>query len=104
MSDKASILHHATNAAVVQLPGRAFPGVVTQGDTLLSLLAALAEVRRTLHEGDMNAAKAWIQFVEDRLGPQLRVYLSCADSLEAKLPFDRRQAEAILEALEARSD
>lgn len=42
--DAAEILDHTTNAAVVQLPGRRFPGIVIQGDTLNTLVRAAATV------------------------------------------------------------
>jgi hypothetical protein len=59
------LLSNATNCAVVRVPGRRFPGVVVQGDTLRALAdlsaeliqrgagsadAELEEVARTLHE------------------------------------------------------
>ncbi|WP_430426199.1 DUF6959 family protein [Phenylobacterium sp.] len=37
------MLSEATNFAVVQLPGRAYPGVVFQGDSLASLIGDIAE-------------------------------------------------------------
>src|SRR5262245_50549089 len=36
-SDTANILSHVPNSGVVQMPGRRFPGIVIQGDTLSSL-------------------------------------------------------------------
>ena len=41
---EAKLLSDPTNGAVVHLPGRAFPGVVIQGDTLDTLIAELREV------------------------------------------------------------
>ena len=58
MSDFAEVLSEPTNYAVVQLPGRQFPGVVFQGDTLHSLAHSLNELRqlaRHLGNQDMNA-------------------------------------------------
>lgn len=42
--DDPKLLSEPTNYAVVQLPGRAFPGVVFQGDSLHSLIVELREV------------------------------------------------------------
>ncbi len=42
--DDPKLLSKPTNYAVVQLPGRAFPGVVFQGDSLNALIADLREV------------------------------------------------------------
>ena len=36
-SDTAHILSHIPNSGIVQLPGRRFPGIVMQGDTLSNL-------------------------------------------------------------------
>jgi hypothetical protein len=53
--DTAEILDHTTNAAVVQLPGRRFPGIVIQGDTLNSLVGAAATVSRLAdHHGSRD--------------------------------------------------
>lgn len=41
---EVKLLSDPTNGAVVHLPGRAFPGVVIQGDTLDTLIAELREV------------------------------------------------------------
>ncbi|MBP6014244.1 MAG: hypothetical protein KBA31_18595 [Alphaproteobacteria bacterium] len=43
--NSALLLSEPINFAVVQLPGRRFPGVVVQGDTLHSILAELKAVR-----------------------------------------------------------
>ncbi len=42
----ASILDSTTNNAVVQLPRRAFPGSVVQGDSLFILLHSAEEISR----------------------------------------------------------
>jgi hypothetical protein len=33
----AEILSHASNSGIVQMPGRKFPGIVIQGDSLSNL-------------------------------------------------------------------
>jgi hypothetical protein len=43
VTEGVRLLSPATNYAVVQLPGRAFPGVVFQGDSLDNLIAELEE-------------------------------------------------------------
>ena len=42
--DDVKLLSEPTNYAVVHLPGRAFPGVVFQGDSLDGIIADLEEV------------------------------------------------------------
>ena len=53
-SDTAQILSHSPNSGIVQLPGRKFPGVVIQGDTLSGMFDGarylLAEFKRARDE------------------------------------------------------
>ncbi len=44
MSESAELLSKPTNYAVVQLPGRKFPGVVIQGDSLHTLVKRLSDL------------------------------------------------------------
>jgi hypothetical protein len=46
MSESAELLSRAINYAVVQLPGRRFPGVVFQGDSLHALVTQIEELQR----------------------------------------------------------
>jgi uncharacterized protein DUF6959 len=46
MSEGAELLSRAINYAVVQLPGRRFPGVVIQGDSLRILVGRIEELQR----------------------------------------------------------
>jgi hypothetical protein len=48
--DTAQLLSPATNSAVVHLPGRRFPGVVVQGDTLNGLVRNLKDMSRLLNK------------------------------------------------------
>jgi hypothetical protein len=54
MPDTAEILSHIPNSAIVQLPGRRFPGIVMQGDTLSNVFdstrSLLAEFKRVQDE------------------------------------------------------
>lgn len=47
MTDFATLLSPATNFSVVQLPGRKFPGVVVQGDTLNSLVSSIQRIEQS---------------------------------------------------------
>ncbi|MFG1918108.1 DUF6959 family protein [Micromonospora sp. NPDC048898] len=55
--DQAQVLSRGTNFAVVQLSGRAFPGIHLQGDTFAALLVQLADAARLLRRdpGDRAA-------------------------------------------------
>ena len=53
-SNTAQILSHIPNSGIVQLPGRRFPGIVMQGDTLSNVFDSasflLAEFKRLRDE------------------------------------------------------
>ena len=53
-SETAQILSHIPNSGIVQLPGRRFPGIVIQGDTLSNMFDGarylLAEFKRARDE------------------------------------------------------
>ena len=47
-NESAVILGHVSNIGVVQTPGRRYPGVVVQGDSLHNMLGQAIEVAREL--------------------------------------------------------
>jgi len=49
-SELVEIFSDATNAAVMRHPGRRFPGILVQGDTLHNIVAELKSVLETLAE------------------------------------------------------
>src|SRR5688500_3212432 len=52
------LFSNETNAAVVRLPGRRYPGVVIQGDSLRILCDHATEVSELLRAGDIQEAQA----------------------------------------------
>ena len=54
MDDVAKLLSKPTNYAVVQLPGRSYPGTVIQGDSLQTLVLRLQEVRQMLDSNQIG--------------------------------------------------
>ncbi|MEU7769860.1 hypothetical protein AB0C44_00865 [Micromonospora taraxaci] len=54
--DQAQVLSRGTNFAVVQLSGRAFPGIHLQGDTFAALLVQLADAARLLRRDPADRA------------------------------------------------
>lgn len=60
------VFSEATNAAVVHMPGRRFPGVVLQGDTLDTMAQSASRLRNFLQVGvDANAADEAALLVEE---------------------------------------
>jgi hypothetical protein len=73
--EQACVLSRSGNWAVVQLPGRAFPGIYVQGDTFAVLQTQLAGAARALHErsGDVEALDQLDHAVEE-IGTMLGFY------------------------------
>lgn len=83
--DDIEILQSAVNAPVVRIRGRAFPGIIVQGDTLNSLYTRVcAIVKRDIREGreDTDA-----EFIRDTLEALLEVYETVLDAHGVDLPY-----------------
>ena len=79
----------ASNAAVVRAPGRRFPGVVVQGDTLATLLDSANEIasRAALTSDDELAAEA--EGLRDRLAGLVAQYEAVMAEHGLGLPYHR---------------
>ena len=73
--------------AVVRMPGRRFPGVIVQGDTLANLRAELAEVQKALLAGDIDEARDSLAFVLHDLDGWLERYTGALEAHGMSLPF-----------------
>jgi hypothetical protein len=74
MDGIARLLTDPTNFAVVQLPGRAFPGVVFQGDSIHALIAQI-----------QNALDAAKKHADDELNAELEDALELLSGIQNKL-------------------
>ena len=83
----APILSHISNSGIVQMPGRAFPGIVMQGDSLSSVFDAVV---RCMHEAkkrrDEETYFDLIDFAAMLQG-QLLHYEETLSSVGMKLPY-----------------
>jgi hypothetical protein len=86
----ATLLTPAWNHAVVQLPGRRFPGVVFQGDSLFLLLEQVREVREALDAGRLDEAKEGAAELEDDLAGVLSGYESVLAARGIELPYFKK--------------
>jgi hypothetical protein len=85
---QADLLTPATNFAIVQLPGRQFPGVVFQGDSLNILAGEIAEIRRLIKNGDEpEELEGVLDEVSERLESILVRYKEVCLAVKGKLPF-----------------
>jgi len=71
MSEAAQILSHVPNSGIVQLPGRRFPGIVLQGDTLSGMydfsLELLEQARMAKDEESYYGILDFAELVHDHL-------------------------------------
>ena len=86
--DTAQILSHIPNSGIVQLPGRRFPGIVMQGDTLWSIFDharfLLGEFRRLRDEERYYE----ILMFAEQLQAQLLHYEETLESHGMELPYE----------------
>jgi hypothetical protein len=62
---EVEILSDAVNAAVIKLPGRKFPGIVIQGDSLKLLLDSTLEASELAHEsGNLSIEESLSDLVQ----------------------------------------
>lgn len=88
--DTVEILSDATNAAVMRHPGRKFPGVLVQGDTLYSLCRradfACSRAKARMDEEDFRE----LNEVRNALWSLLTHYKSVLAEHQLELPFSEQ--------------
>ena len=83
----APILAEVPNSGIVQLPGRRFPGVVVQGDSLSSMFDELASALvHAKNRGDEEAYYATFA-VASRLQELLAAYEDTLRAIGSSLPY-----------------
>lgn len=84
---EAELFTDGGNDAVVRLPGRKFPGVLVQGDSLSVLRARVAELRGAcVGEGDESPLELADEIIED-LDALLRRYTNALERHGIGIPF-----------------
>lgn len=84
-TETVEIYSDATNAAVMRHPGRRFPGVLIQGDTLASLVRRIERIRD--NKGGAEEAADELAGVHEHLQDLLQHYKSVLVSHSLELPF-----------------
>lgn len=80
------LLSEPTNYAVVQLPGRAFPGVVFQGDSLAILIS---DIEAAAMESDAQERLASLADVVERLRNVQAHYEAVLRGRGIRLPYPK---------------
>ncbi|MFD9620011.1 DUF6959 family protein [Streptomyces virginiae] len=75
------------NDAVVRLPGRNFPGVLIQGDTLSILRTDVAELIELCAAGDLEEARHVASLLHADLDEKLQRYTDALDAHGIRRPF-----------------
>ena len=87
MSENVELLSKATNHAVVQLPGRKFPGVVVQGDSLHGIVQRLAELQTLAQAHDDEELTAGLAELHDLLQEASKRYEAVCKERGITLPY-----------------
>ncbi|MEV4517657.1 hypothetical protein AB0K00_52955 [Dactylosporangium sp. NPDC049525] len=77
------------NYAVLRLPGRRFPGVLVQGDSLSALNDEAQRALALLQAGDTAAAEEELTYVANHLASLIAGYVRVLDGAGMPLPFQR---------------
>lgn len=84
---RADVLARDGNWAVVHLPGRRFPAVAVQGDTLSALRDETAEALEHLAADDVAEATWVLNALADRLGELLGFYEKVLGDHGLRVPY-----------------
>lgn len=84
---EAELFTDGGNDAVVRLPGRRFPGVLMQGDSLHILRSDLAEVLEACERGDLVEARDSAGLLLANLDALLTRYADALQEHEMSLPY-----------------
>jgi hypothetical protein len=76
-----------SNAAVMRHPGRKYPGLLVQGDTLHSLCAAAESCCKQLHDSLNEDASARMVELRDHLRSLVNHYKAVLGEHKIPLPF-----------------
>jgi hypothetical protein len=86
--ESVEIYSDATNAAIMRHPGRRFPGVLVQGDTLYSLCDQADEVCSLIGRSSPGFDEA--NDIRNSLWALLNHYKATLDEHKLPLPFNER--------------
>jgi hypothetical protein len=87
MANSVELLSDATNYAIVQLPGRKFPGVVVQGDSLHSMVTRLIRLRALSETDGNDELSAGLEELLEVLSGALRRFETTCTARGLNLPY-----------------
>jgi hypothetical protein len=87
MKRELEVFSEATNAAVIQLPERRFPGVLVQGDTLRSWEITVEKIIEALKDDDLAEARDGAVYLHETLHHQIEHYERVLAKHKIRLPY-----------------
>ncbi|MEU3301143.1 hypothetical protein ABZ729_15140 [Streptomyces sp. NPDC006678] len=84
---EAELFTDGGNDAVVRLPGRRFPGVLIQGDSLAILRSEVAEVVEAFDQGDVEEAREVASLLLAGLDALLMRYSAALEAHKIPRPY-----------------
>ena len=87
MNKEVELLSPPVNFAVVQLPGRNYPGVVIQGDSLNILVNRIKSMSKLLSDGDTENLSEELKDVQEELCGVLCHYELICKNRNISLPY-----------------
>ena len=85
--EEIEIFSDQSNSAILRHPGRAFPGVLIQGDSLSSYVSLLNEAVAELKTGDRAEGIDLVEEVQEILESHLAHYANTLNEEGVDLPF-----------------
>lgn len=86
-AESLEVLSQGTNAWVVRTPGRRYPGMVLQGDTLHSMLHLATKIREGLLQSENEELRDLAAELEEQLSTRMRVYEAVLQQDGFGLPY-----------------
>jgi hypothetical protein len=85
------VYSQASNAGIIKMPGRAFPGCVIQGDTLSTWLASAETIIDQLaSSSNLDEAADEAILLAGQISAQLKHYESVLADHQLDLPYSRK--------------
>lgn len=89
MSENVQLLSRPINFAVVQLPGRKYPGVVFQGDSLHSLVTRLQNLQQLLQSDGIEDLNIELSEICEQMVDVLTHYEFVCNEQKIALPYPK---------------
>lgn len=85
-SVEVDLFHEVSNLAVIRMPGRRFPGILIQGDSLFAIYALVSKLRHLLSESEELELASEI---ESAVLERLKVYEEALKAHGMDLPYEK---------------